>query len=54
VAQEGVKPNPKKSIKLFFSPKAPNEIRSFLILIGYYRKFIKEFAKIYQNHKLID
>jgi len=46
VAQEGVKQNPKKSIKLFFSPKAPKEIRSFLGLIGYYRKFIKNFAKI--------
>jgi len=48
VTQEGVRPNPKKiqAIKLFPLPKTPKEIKSFLGFIGYYRKFIKDFAKI--------
>ncbi|XP_076271644.1 uncharacterized protein LOC143203410, partial [Rhynchophorus ferrugineus] len=48
ITPEGIKPNPKKvsAIKNFEIPKTPKEIKSFLGLIGYYRKFIKNFAKI--------
>ena len=48
VTQEGVKPNPLKieAIKKFPLPKTQKEIKSFLGLMGYYRKFIKDFAKI--------
>jgi len=48
VAQKGVKPNPMKieSIKLFPLPKTTIEIKSFVGLIGYYRKFIKDFARV--------
>lgn len=48
VTSEGVKPNPDKisAIKNFPLPKTPKQIKSFLGLIGYYRKFIPDFAKI--------
>ncbi|GKA00924.1 putative reverse transcriptase domain-containing protein [Tanacetum coccineum] len=35
-----------KSIKDWASPKTPTEIRQFLGLVGYYRRFIKGFSKI--------
>ncbi|GJR45704.1 putative reverse transcriptase domain-containing protein [Tanacetum coccineum] len=35
-----------KSIKDWESPKTPTEIRQFLGLVGYYRRFIKGFLKI--------
>lgn len=48
VTTEGVKPNPDKvsAIKKFPIPKTQKEIKSFLGLLGYYRRFIKDFAKI--------
>lgn len=48
VTPEGIKPNPKKikTILNFPIPRNPKEIKSFLGLIGYYRKFIKNFAKL--------
>lgn len=48
VSQEGIKPNPAKieAIKSFPIPKTPKEIKGFLGLLGYYRKFIHDFAKI--------
>lgn len=48
VTADGVKPNPKKinAISKFPIPKNPSEIKSFLGLLGYYRKFIPDFAKI--------
>lgn len=48
ITPEGIKPNPDKiaAIKKFPVPKTPKEIKSFLGLIGYYRKFIKDFAKL--------
>ena len=47
---EGVRPNPKKikditNLKL---PKTQKQIRSFLGITGYYRKFIKDYAKVAQ------
>ncbi|GJX03412.1 putative reverse transcriptase domain-containing protein [Tanacetum coccineum] len=35
-----------ESIKDWASPKSPTEIRQFLGLVGYYRRFIKGFSKI--------
>lgn len=48
VTTEGIKPNPAKIhvIKEFPIPKSQKEIKSFLGLLGYYRKFIKDFAKL--------
>ncbi|WP_253302428.1 reverse transcriptase domain-containing protein [Wolbachia endosymbiont of Psylliodes chrysocephala] len=44
----GVKPNPEKisAVKKFPIPKTTKEIKGFLGLVGYYRKFIQDFAKI--------
>lgn len=48
VTPEGIKPNKKKlaAIKDFPIPTTAKEIKSFLGLVGYYRKFINNFAKI--------
>lgn len=48
ITKEGVKPNPDKiqAVKNFPIPKTPRDIKSFLGLAGYYRRFIKDFAKI--------
>ena len=48
ITSEGVKPNPDKikAIKSYPIPQTKTEIKSFLGLLGYYRKFIKDFAKL--------
>ncbi|XP_051155718.1 uncharacterized protein LOC127278183 [Leptopilina boulardi] len=48
VGKDGVKPNPAKilAIKQFPVPKTQKEVRSFLGLSGYYRRFIKDYAKV--------
>lgn len=48
ITPEGIKPNPKKilAIQNFPIPKTVKEIKSFLGLLGYYRRFIKNFAKL--------
>ncbi|XP_050505429.1 uncharacterized protein LOC126883802 [Diabrotica virgifera virgifera] len=48
VTQQGIKPNPAKieAIEKYPIPKTTKEIRGFLGLLGYYRKFIRDFAKI--------
>lgn len=48
ITPEGVKPNPRKieAITRFPIPKTAKEIKSFLGLLGYYRRFIKNFAKL--------
>ena len=48
ITTEGVKPNPEKikAIKLWPLPKTEKELRGFLGLLSYYRKFIRDFAKI--------
>nr|GFC62334.1 putative reverse transcriptase domain-containing protein [Tanacetum cinerariifolium] len=44
----GIHVDPAKieSIKDWVSPKTPTEIRQFLCLVGYYRRFIEGFSKI--------
>lgn len=48
VTPEGVLPNPAKieAVIKYPIPKTTREIKAFLGLIGYYRRFIKDFAKI--------
>jgi hypothetical protein len=48
VTSDGVKPNPDKikAIKAFPVPKTEKQIKSFLGLLGYYRKFIKNFSDV--------
>lgn len=48
VTPDGIKPNPRKleAIRKYPIPKTTREIKSFLGLIGYYRKFIKDFAHV--------
>lgn len=48
ISDKGVQPNPKKieAVKMFPIPKTQHQIRQFLGLVGYYRKFIKSFSEI--------
>ena len=48
LSKDGLRPYPKKikAVKDFPRPKNVSNIRQFLGLAGYYRKFIKDFAKI--------
>lgn len=48
ITKDGLKPNNDKirAVLDFPIPKTATEIKSFLGLVGYYRKFIKDFAKI--------
>lgn len=48
ITPDGVRPNPDKisAIQAFPLPKTPKEIKSFLGLLGYYRCFIRDFAKL--------
>ena len=48
ITEKGVKPNPAKveCIQNFPEPKNQKDVKSFLGLAGYYRRFISNFAKI--------
>ncbi|XP_046612225.1 uncharacterized protein LOC124301349 [Neodiprion virginianus] len=48
ITQNGLKPNPEKisAIKNYPVPKNPKQIKQFLGLIGYYRRFIPNLSKI--------
>ncbi|GKG41471.1 hypothetical protein Tco_0473222, partial [Tanacetum coccineum] len=45
---EGIHVDPSKieAVKNWKAPESPTEIRSFLGLAGYYRRFIENFSKI--------
>ena len=48
LGKERIKPVPAKTeaIKVMYPPVNPKQVRAFLRLVGYYRKFIRNFAKI--------
>ena len=48
ITRYGIKPNPDKisAIQKYPIPTTPKEIKQFLGLVGYYRKFIPDFARI--------
>jgi hypothetical protein len=48
VSEEGIQEDPDKidKVKNWPTPKNPDEVRSFLGFVGYYRKFIQNFSKI--------
>ena len=48
LGKEGIKPVPAKTeaIRVMHPPVNPKQVRAFLGLVGYYRKFIRNFAKI--------
>lgn len=48
VSSEGIKTNPKKveTIKNFSCPKTLKDLRSFLGMSGFYRRFIRDYAKL--------
>ena len=48
VSKDGIKPVPEKlsSIQRMPHPYTPNEVKQFLGLVGYYRKFIPQYANI--------
>lgn len=48
ISRDGVKPDPKKleAVRHFPRPKTPKNIKQFLGLAGYYRKFIPNFSNL--------
>ena len=48
ISRDGVKPDPRKleAVKSFPRPKTPKNIKQFLGLAGYYRRFIPNFSRL--------
>jgi len=56
ISERGVEPDARKieSVKNFPTPKTVKQLKTFVGLVGYYRKFIPQFSKIAAPlHKLI-
>ena len=55
LGMEGIKPVPAKTeaIKAMHPPVNPKQVCTFLGLVGYYRKFIKNFVKIAKSLALL-
>lgn len=48
ISQDGVSPDPEKveKVKDYPTPKTPTEVRQFMGLASYYRRFMQGFSKI--------
>ena len=48
VSKEGISVDPTKieAVRDWIAPKNVSEVRSFLGLVGYYRRFVKNFCRI--------
>ena len=51
ISADGIQPLPEKleSIAKMPAPKNPKEVKQFLGLVGYYRKFVPRFADIFKS-----
>jgi len=56
ISEHGVEPDARKLevIEHFPTPRTPKQLKSFLELVGYYRRFIPQFSKVASPiHKLL-